>query len=145
MTKSRRLRPVRDVASSRERDAASRLAEARSAAAREAARLKELEAYRAEYARMIDRQTLPAERLAGVRLFLANLNRAIAQQAERLRVAEQRQAGFHRAWMSLRTRALALDKVGERYAREEAAETARREQRDADEWAIRRPVEEERD
>lgn len=145
MTKSERLQPVVDVAASRERDAAARLAEAQRLVAREAARLAELEAYRAEYARLARERTLPAERLGQTRAFLANLNRAIAQQAERVRAAEQRQAERRQTWMALRTRSAALEKVSERYAREEAADAARREQRDADERLQRRPVEEGRD
>ncbi|WJW74571.1 flagellar export protein FliJ [Thiohalobacter sp. IOR34] len=138
MSRSRRMRPVVEVADRREQQAARILGEARRRLQEEEAKLAQLIEYHADYARRLEAgsgASLSAARLQDFRLFLDRLAQAIRQQRERIERQRLDCEEKRLAWLATRSRSQALDKVVERYQREEQKAAARREQRESDEQA----------
>lgn len=147
MTKSRRMQPVAQVAEQRERQAAVEMAEFRRFLDAQQAKLDELNAYRADYARHFEqagRGGMDAARMGDYRRILARLNDAIAYQEKRLASLHLDYEQVRRRWTDTRTRAAALDKVMERYREEERREEDRREQGELDERSQQRGPEKSR-
>jgi flagellar FliJ protein len=135
MTKSQRLQPVTRVAELRERNAAKALGQSRHRLSETEARLEELLAYREEYARRLQTaggEGMNAREVSEYHNFLARLNEAITHQQARLAQAHQDYESRRSQWQSQRTHTLALDKVVERYRRQEEHTEGQREQRESD-------------
>ncbi len=140
MTRSKRIEPVVKLAENRENDAARALGESMQQLERQEQRLLELTSYRDEYARRFESHAgggMEPARLRDFRAFLAQLNQAIDQQRAVVEKARRDSEQQRRLWLGEHTRAKALDKVVERYRREEHHEAERREQKLLDEFAGR--------
>ncbi len=135
MTRSKRLRPLVRIAARREEAAASQLAKTRQRAVAFGSRLAELCVYREEYEREwrdTGSDSVSAERMKEVQVFLDRLNDAIREAQERLAAARQHTNERQGEWLSQRARCRALEQVVERARAAEWREAARREQREAD-------------
>jgi len=140
MTKSKRMQPIVRVADQREHKAAIEMAEFRRFLDAQQARLDELNNYRNDYARHFEeagRGGMDAARMANYRRILARLNDAIVYQEQRLTGLHNEYEQVRRRWTDTRTRAASLDKVMERYRKEERRAGDRREQGESDERAQR--------
>lgn len=140
MTRSKRMKPVVKVAEGREQAAARVMGEAQRRLSEQEQKLEELISYRAQYTEQFQISGgagLGAARLQDYRVFLSRLNQAIEQQHQRIEHCQQDCERQRSHWMATRTRSQALDKVVERYQREERRADDRREQRDSDEHGQR--------
>ena len=137
MTRSKRMQPVVNVTANREREAAQRLGECQQRAQAAEQRLAELVHYREEYTQQFaSGGSLNTARLQDYRIFLDRLNQAVDQQRHQVTLAQQECAGLRQRWMTLHTRAQALDKVVERYRGEERNEQDKRDQKETDQHAL---------
>ena len=140
MTKSQRMKPLTRVATSRERTAAKELAEYRRVLTAAETKYSELVTYREEYTQRLETSGgtgLDAPQMRDYRLFLARLNEAIGHQqvsVERHRREYERMRGL---WSEARIRSKSLDKVVERYRKEENTTAEKREQAESDERSQR--------
>jgi flagellar FliJ protein len=141
MTKrTKRLEPVDQLARSKERDCARRLAGAQQRLADAERRLAELERYREEYYRAFHeraRSGLPAKGLREFQAFIARLDEALAQQHQLQQRLKAEQEHEHRQWQHAAVRSSAVGKVIENAKREERQVEDRRLQRELDERAQR--------
>ncbi len=140
MTRSKRMKPVVKVAEGREQAAARVMGEAQRQLQAQEDKLQELITYRAQYTEQFQVSGgagLGAARLQDYRVFLSRLNQAIEQQHVRIAQCQQDCERQRSNWMATRTRSQALDKVVERYQREERRADDRREQNETDERAQR--------
>jgi len=136
MTKSQRLKPVIKVSETRERDAARDLAESKRILTERQARLADLNSYREEYtARFsaLGKSSTPAIQIHEYRVFLANLNAAIACQEMLIKNGRREFDDKLRIWYQASSRVKALSGIVERQYQEEINAEARREQRAEDE------------
>ena len=139
MTRSKRMQPVVKVAVSREQHAARQLGECQRLLDTRNARLAELLAYQAEYAQRFEASGgagLDMARMQDYRVFLARLNDAIAQQRRLVEAARSDYEQKKSKWLGARQHAQALDKVVDRYQRDEQRAQGRREQAEIDERAL---------
>ncbi len=139
MTRSKRMKPVKEVAEHREQDAARALGREQDRLAAERGKLQQLIAYRDEYALSFESRGgkgVNARELQNFRAFLGRLNAAIEQQGKVVAQAEQACEAQRRQWLQRRSRSQALGKVMDRYHRDEARERERREQAASDEHAL---------
>lgn len=142
MTKSDRLKPVIKVAENRERAAAKVLGEAQQAAQQRKKRLDELTSYRNDYcARFNSTQSAarPALMMADFRVFLTRLDEAIVQQQRLLDASLRDVEAKKQRWLAERTKTKALDKVTTRLRKQERVHAERKEQKETDERAQRKP------
>ena len=141
MKKSNRLKPVQRLSEAREQDAAKALGDSNRHVSEQEQRLADLENYREEYARYYQQrgeQGVTAAKLMELQRFLHNLNKAIEQQQQVVAMAKQRSEQSKQQWNSARGKSQALDKVVERYRKEEDRSASRQEQKDNDEYAQRK-------
>lgn len=141
MTRSKRIRPVVELAENRHLDAARSLGLSRKQLEHQEMRLHELISYRQEYSRRYSESCgggIGAMRLNEYRIFLARLDQAIRQQQTQVEQARRDCDQKRQQWLASRTRAKALDKVMDRYRREELEDAERREQKEQDERALHR-------
>ncbi len=146
MTRSKRMQPVKQVADNREQAAVRRLGESQQHLSAQEARLHELCAYRDQYARAFTEQGgngIDAARLQDYRVFLARLNEAIRQQEALIVQCRSRHQQTRQQWVQTRSHNQAIDKLIERFRRDELRRHARREQQESDEHAQRRSGESE--
>lgn len=132
------MRPVVQVAASREQEAAKLLGEAQREVALREARLNELLAYQTEYAARFETSGgggLDMARLQDYRIFLVRLNEAIALQRRLVDAARMECEARRAMWLGTRQQAQAIDKAVDRFRRDEAHAQGRREQAEADERA----------
>lgn len=131
---------LKEVASRRRDAQARRLADAVTARDEAQRRLDMLKGYRAEYeARLAQAGERGIDRgaLANYQAFLAQLGRAIAQQAELLAGAERAVDGAKAQWQTERVRVESFQALDDRHATTVARHEARHAQKQADEWAAR--------
>lgn len=141
MTRSKRIRPVVDLAENRQMDAARLLGECRRIVEHQEQRLAELLGYRTDYARNFQESCssgIGAVKLNEYRTFLGRLDAAIAQQQRLVEQVRTECEASRQAWLQSRTHAKALGNVVDRYRREEQREAERREQKESDEHSARR-------
>lgn len=103
-------------------------------------RLEMLVSYRADYqSRLTEASSrgIDLARLRNYRSFLAQLERAIAQQTELLAQAQRNVDGAKAQWSSERTRVESFQALDERLHTSMARDEQRRAQKLADEWAAR--------
>ena len=138
MTKTERLNPIIRVSESNERAAARRLGEVRQVLSEHQERLRELERYRDEYARIFQRESgggIDAARLQDYHRFSARLDDAIACQCGKTEEAARRLEDRKRAWLKTRTRCMSLDKAVQNFGIERRLKESRREQGESDQRA----------
>ena len=140
MKKSQRLTPIASIAHTKETDATKALAVLRRTAEERRLKLAELQQYLREYQARFT-QTGQASASAAILKdflrFIAKLNYAIVQQQKLVKAAEQEFNTYKRHWETIHAKTAALDKAIERYRGHEISAESAREQKDADEWALR--------
>jgi flagellar protein FliJ len=139
MKRSRRMRPLHDLARFEERSASRQLADAARVLEAEELQLAQLTGFRDDYGRM---EAGGAEgtdplRLQNYRAFMERLSEAIRQQEKRIEAARAALAGSHETWRGRRMDADALEAAIERFDEDDRRATGQREQRDSDEIAQR--------
>lgn len=142
MTKSDRLKPVIKIAENRERAAAKVLGEAQKVVQQRKKRLDELTSYRSDYcARFNGGQNAPrpVAIIANFRVFLTRLDDAIVQQQKLLEASLRDLEQKKQRWLTERTKTMALDKVSTRLQTQERQQSDRKEQKETDDRAQRRP------
>jgi flagellar protein FliJ len=141
MAPSDRLKPVRRVAETRERDAARVLGEAQRQLQDQQAKLEQLLAFQQEYQGRFDtacRGGISAGQLQEYLSFLGRLQQAVAQQEQAVEKSRQASMERRRHWQAKHTRTQAIGKVMARLQEGEQQDQERREQKDTDERALRR-------
>ena len=131
---------LKEVASLRRDAQAKRLAEAVGARDEAQRRLDMLVGYRAEYESRLAHagaQGIDREALRNYQAFLAQLGRAIQQQADLVSGAERAVEGAKAQWQSERVRVESFQTLDERHLSTVARHEARRAQKQTDEWAAR--------
>jgi len=140
MTKSQRLKPVREIASSKENEAARQMGEQQRFLTEQKQRLVELNNYRTEYAnKMMSAGStgIGAGQMQEYSRFISRLDEAMAFQRQQIAIAERTLEVRQREWRAMHTRSEALNKVVNRYEKAEHHERERREQQESDEHAQR--------
>lgn len=140
MTRSQRLKPVSRVAEHHEKTAARDMGEYQQRLQVHENRLRELMKYREEYAhgfQIAGARGMGAARLLDYRTFLSRIDQAIQQQQAQVVQARHQFEQKKDAWFQRRSRSQALEKVAERYRKQEQRDEDRREQKDSDERAQR--------
>ncbi len=139
--RSKRLRPVAEVAQRREQDAARVLKESRDTLRQYETQLENLKAYRQEYVLGFQEASVSgmgAGRMKDYLVFLSKLDDAINQLEAVMATTREDCERDRTQWVAKRARLKALDEVIARFRMEERRDEIRREQRDADERAQRR-------
>jgi flagellar FliJ protein len=134
---------LKEVASRRCDTHARHLAEAVHARDEAQKRLAMLQGYRADYEqRLAEAGTrgIDREALRNYQAFLAQLERAIAQQQALVDGAERKVEGARSLWASERRRVESFRTLDQRHLTAVARQDARREQKNADEWTARASV-----
>ncbi len=136
--RSRRLEPIARIADHREQVAAQEFGRLQGAVSAQESRLVELRAWWREYAESLEKQTGKGSGLLREgRLFLAQLNDAIARQELAVERARRDLEAARARWLALRIDHEALEKVVARCQDEEGRQARRGEQREQDECAAR--------
>lgn len=138
MTKSKRIKPIVNLAENHEKAAARELGDRLKNLDFHEKRLEELLQYREEYHRKLSgAQGLDARALQEYHIFLARLNEAIHQQKKLVQQAGKERDDSRETWLGKRTRTQALNKVVDRYRADELKQAERKEQKETDEFAGR--------
>lgn len=145
MTRSERLTPVTQIAEKRERDAIRIMGECQRSVDDHEKRLIELKAYRDEYCerlRNAGSKGIDPSRLNDYTIFIRKLDEAIVFQGQQITSVKKIYERKKAEWMVLRTKSQALDKVVDKYKKEERRQEDKREQNESDERAqyLRRPA-----
>ncbi len=139
--RSKRLRPVAEVAQRREQDAARVLKESRDTLRQYETQLENLKAYRQEYVLGFQQASVSgmgAGRMKDYLVFLSKLDDAINQLEAVMATTREDYERDRTQWVAKRARLKALDEVIARFRMEERRDEIRREQRDTDERAQRK-------
>jgi len=140
MTRSKRMRPVQQLAQSREQKAVQKLGQSQQHLQAQQAKLEELRAYRDQYARDFEAwggAGLGAIRMQDYRIFLSRLGEAIRQQETAIAQCCARHEQTRRQWMESRGQNRAVNKLVDRYRLEENKQLDRKEQKEQDDRAHR--------
>jgi flagellar FliJ protein len=135
------MEPVARLADTRQQTAARQLGDWQKVLDDRLARLDELSGYRDEYAQRFESSTSVPLNGVGVRdyrLFLSRLNQAIDQQMKLVQAARAELERSRGQWVEARGRTEAINRVVERFEREERYEVDRREQAEQDDRNVRR-------
>ncbi|OOZ42128.1 flagellar export protein FliJ [Solemya pervernicosa gill symbiont] len=137
MVRSKRMRPVADIAENREREAAKRFGQSQNAVNEQKQRLEELLQYRLDYQQQFDQRAgsgMSVAMMQDFRRFINQLNDAIKHQQRQIE-QYQRNCDLSRSeWLSKRTHSQAIDKVVGRYRKHEQRRESQREQHESDEF-----------
>lgn len=128
MTRSKRLRPIVELATHAEREASVAMADAETRLSEHARLLSELERYHAEYADRGMTGSADAVRLQDYRLFMERLEQAIARQRELIARLETEARDHRDTWTARRSHRKALDNAAARYAAGETRAADKQEQ-----------------
>lgn len=142
MTRSKRMQPVEHVAKGREQDAMYKLGQSQQYLDAQRAKLKELCAYRDQYANDFaasGENGFSATRVQDYRVFLGRLGEAVRQQEALVAQCEAQHEQTRQQWVTSRSHSQAIGKVIERYRAEENIVQERREQQEQDERSQRKP------
>jgi flagellar FliJ protein len=142
MARSKRMQPVQRVAQRREQAAIQKLGQSQQYLDAQRAKLEELREYRDQYARQFEDSGgagLGAIRMRDYRIFLGRLNEVIRQQEAVVAQCDARHAQTREQWIATRSRSQAIDKVVDRFVRQERQQQDKQEQREQDERSQRRP------
>lgn len=134
--RSRRLRKVLTITENEERRSGSEAARSRVQLEEQRQKLGELNAYRHDYAaRSNGLQDIASVHWKDYQGFLQRLDAAVRSQQQLVRDCEQQFEAHRRRWMLKRQRLDSLERVLERFEKQEQQLAGRREQRIADELA----------
>jgi flagellar FliJ protein len=138
MMKSKRFEPIHEIASSSAKDLSRAMADAGRKVTELERQLEQLNSYRDEYVR--NSQTngaMDAVKLQNYRSFLDRLGEALNQHQKSLESARKEFDKRRALWSEKRVEAESLNRVVDRFRREERNAAERREQREGDEAAMR--------
>ncbi len=134
-SKSDRLRPVARATEKKERSAAILVTESKRSLDEGMLQLEQLDIYRNEYIemfRVIGGQGLSVQKMQEYRIFIANLESAIAQQRQLVEKYQEDYDANKKIWYASRGKVKALDAVIVRHEKKKQQEDARRDQRELD-------------
>ncbi len=140
MQKSKRLKPIENLAEEKERVAAKNLGISLNAVAEREKKLAELDLYRTEYSQRFqstNNAALSAYQFHDFRNFLHRLDLVIEEQKKLILFGQQDVAEKRGVWQVCRTKAQALEKVVTRLEMEELMHETRQEQKELDERSSR--------
>jgi flagellar FliJ protein len=139
MIKSKRFEPIREIASTSARDLSRLMAEAGRKVADLERQLEQLRAYRDEYVRNSTQSSgaIDAVKLQNYRSFLDRLGEALNLHLKSLDTAREEFEKRRAQWSEKRIEAESLNRVVDRFRKEEQHAADRREQREGDEAAMR--------
>jgi flagellar export protein FliJ len=139
MIRSKRIEPIRDIASNSAKDLSVAVAEAARRVAEIERAIEQLKAYRDEYTQSSGGSVgaTDAVRLQNYRSFLDRLGEAMRLQAQALIVARAEYDKRHALWSAKRIEAESLDRAVGRFRLEEQRDADRREQREMDDSTLR--------
>lgn len=135
MVKSQRLQPVVKVAEKKERSAAIAVVESRRALDEHLFKLEQLKAYLDEYRetfRILGGTGLTIQKIQEYKIFLSNLEAAVAQQHLVVKINQETYMDKLRLWMALRGKTKALGIVIGRHEQKERQENMRQDQKELD-------------
>ncbi len=141
MKRSARLQPIQNNMEAEMNDAAAEMGRARGNLQAAISKLEQLMQFKDEYqGRFKSRLTagLAPARIRDFQSFLSRLDAAIDAQRREIKGCEQVVDVREQAWRALRARAKAIGAVVERYKTRELHDQLRQEQKDMDEFAMRR-------
>ena len=141
MRKSKRLKPIENLAEEKEIAAAKHLGISLNIVAERNQKLEELEVYRKEYSlrfQSTQNAATSAYQFHDFRNFLHRLDLVIEEQKKLVAFGEQDVIEKKRIWQACRSKAKALDKVISRLEIEELSQGSRQEQKELDERSNRR-------
>ena len=137
----KRLQPVLDDARESEQQAAERLAASRQQLADHQNRVHQLSSYRDEYTARLNhmggQQGISPQQLRDYTVFLASLDRNIADASRQLAGLEQACERSREQWVHGRARAKGLETVMDNQQQRQRQLASRQEQRETDEHAAR--------
>ncbi len=138
MMKSKRFEPIHEVASTSAKDLSRVMGDAGRKVAELERELEQLQAYRDEYVRNDQSSgAMDAVKLQNYRSFLDRLGGALNQQQKILDGARQEFEKRRVQWSEKRIEAESLNRVVDRFRKEEQNAADRREQREGDDAAMR--------
>jgi flagellar FliJ protein len=139
MIKSKRFEPIHEIASTSAKDLSRAMADAGRKVADLERQLEQLQGYRDEYVRNSTQSSgaMDAVKLQNYRSFLDRLGEALNQQQKSLASARQEFEKRRLQWSEKRIEAESLNRVVDRFRKEEQNAADRREQREGDDAAMR--------
>jgi len=139
MMKSKRFEPIHEVASTSAKDLSRAMGDAGRKVAELERQLEQLQAYRDEYVRNSTQSggAMDAVKLQNYRSFLDRLGEALNQQQKTLDGARQEFEKRRAQWSEKRIEAESLNRVVDRFRKEEQNDADRREQHEGDDAAMR--------
>jgi flagellar FliJ protein len=139
MIKSKRFEPIHEIASSSAKDLSRIMADAGRKVAELERQLEQLKGYRDEYVRNSTQAdgAMDAVKLQNYRSFLDRLGEALNQHQKSLDQARREFDQRRAQWSEKRIEAESLNRVVDRFRKEEQGAADRREQREGDDAAMR--------
>jgi flagellar FliJ protein len=139
MMKSKRFEPIQEIASNSANDLSRIMAEAGRKVADLEHKLEQLQSYRDEYVRNSAQSNgaIDAVKLQNYRSFLDRLGEALNQQLKSLDLARKEFEKRRAQWSEKRVEAESLNRVVDRFRKDEQHAADRKEQREGDEAAMR--------
>jgi flagellar export protein FliJ len=140
MMKSKRFEPIQEIAATSANDLSRAMAEAGRKVADMERQLEQLQSYRDEYVRNSTQSAgaIDAVKLQNYRSFLGRLGEALNQHLKSLDIARKEFEKRRAQWSEKRTEAETLNRVIDRFRKEEQYAADGREQREGDDAAMRR-------
>jgi flagellar export protein FliJ len=140
MMKSKRFEPIQEIAATSANDLSRGMAEAGRKVADMERQLEQLQSYRDEYVRNSTQSAgaIDAVKLQNYRSFLGRLGEALNQHLKSLDNARKEFEKRRAQWSEKRTEAETLNRVIDRFRKEEQYAADGREQREGDDAAMRR-------
>ena len=139
MIKSKRFEPIHEIASNSARDLSRAMGDAGRKVAELERQLEQLQTYRDEYVRNSAQSNgaMDAVKLQNYRSFLERLGEALNQHHKQLDLARTEFDRRRAQWSEKRIEAESLNRVVDRFRKEEQGAADRREQREGDDAAMR--------
>jgi flagellar protein FliJ len=139
MIKSKRFEPIHEIATSSANDLSRVMGDAGRKVAELEHQLEQLQAYRDEYVRNSTQSSgaMDAVKLQNYRSFLSRMGEALSQQQKSLEHARKEFDKRRAQWSEKRIEAESLNRVVDRFRKEEQNAADRREQREGDDAAMR--------
>jgi flagellar FliJ protein len=138
MMKSKRFEPIQEIAATSAKDLSRAMADAGRKVTDLEHKLEQLQTYRDEYVRNSQSSgAIDAVKLQNYRSFLARLGEALNQHLKSLDLARQEFEKRRSQWSEKRIEAESLNRVVDRFRKEEQHAADRREQREGDDAAMR--------
>ena len=139
MMKSKRFEPIHEVASTSAKDLSRAMGDAGRKVSELERQLEQLQVYRDEYVRNSTQSSgaMDAVKLQNYRSFLDRLGEALNQQQKTLDGARQEFEKRRAQWSEKRIEAESLNRVVDRFRKEEQNAADQREQREGDDAAMR--------